>query len=150
MSSKNLTLNDFEVQCLGENLYLSPMLSQCFCDDYERLLYHSSFVAIQQRIASNLAPLSFEVAGPRKRIFFNPASIACGIVTCGGLCPGTNDVIRAIVMSLNHHYGVQNVYGFRYGYEAGLKKIFLRGPATSNDKGARLLAIRCCIATKLE
>lgn len=117
MSSKNLILDDFEVECLGENLNLSPMQSQCFCDDYERLLYHSSFGAIQQRIADNLAPLSFEVAGPRKKIFFNPASIACGIVTCGGLCPGTNDVIRAIVMSLNHHYGVQKVYGFRYGYE---------------------------------
>jgi len=40
-----------------------------------------------------------------------------GIVTCGGLCPGLNDVIRAIVLSLNHHYGVTNIYGFPYGYE---------------------------------
>ena len=117
MSSKNLTSNDFEVQCLGETLHPSPMPSQCFCDSYERLLYHSSFDEIQQRLSGNLAPLSFEVAGPRRKIFFDPASIACGIVTCGGLCPGTNDVIRAIVMSLYHHYGVQNMYGFRYGYE---------------------------------
>ena len=43
--------------------------------------------------------------------------IACGIVTCGGLCPGLNDVIRAIVLSLHHHYGVQTIYGFRYGFE---------------------------------
>jgi 6-phosphofructokinase 1 len=117
MSSKNLTLKNFEVQRLGENLQPSPMQSQCFCDRYERLLYHSSFDEIQQRVANNLAPLSFEVAGPRQKLFFDPASISCGIVTCGGLCPGTNDVIRAIVMSLHHHYGVQNIYGFRYGYE---------------------------------
>jgi 6-phosphofructokinase 1 len=58
-----------------------------------------------------------EAAGPRERIFFDPARIACGIVTCGGLCPGLNDVIRAIVMSLHHHYGVRTVYGFRFGYE---------------------------------
>ncbi len=117
MSSKNLTLKDFEAHCLGVNSYPSPMASQCFCDSYERLLYHSSFDEIQQRVADNMEPLSFEVAGPRQKIFFDPAKIACGIVTCGGLCPGTNDVIRAIVMSLHHHYGVQNIYGFRYGYE---------------------------------
>jgi 6-phosphofructokinase 1 len=117
MSSKNLTLKDFEINSLGENLHPSPMPSQCFCDAYERLLYHSSFDEIQRRSSNNLEPLSFEVAGPRRKIFFDPASIACGIVTCGGLCPGTNDVIRAIVMSLYHHYGVQNIYGFRYGYE---------------------------------
>jgi 6-phosphofructokinase 1 len=110
-------MKDFEIKSLGENLNPSPMPSQCFCDAYERLLYHSSFDEIQRRTANNLEPLSFEVAGPRRKIFFDPASIACGIVTCGGLCPGTNDVIRAIVMSLYHHYGVQNIYGFRYGYE---------------------------------
>jgi 6-phosphofructokinase 1 len=58
-----------------------------------------------------------ELAGPRKRIFFDPANLRCGIVTCGGLCPGVNDVIRAITMSLFYHYGVREVYGFRYGFE---------------------------------
>jgi 6-phosphofructokinase 1 len=62
-----------------------------------------------------------ELAGPRERIFFDPATIACGIVTCGGLCPGINDVIRAVVLSLNHHYGIGKVYGFRYGYEGLVK-----------------------------
>ena len=117
MTSKHLRLSDFEIQHLGDKLYPSPMQSQCFCDSYEPLLYHSSLGEIQERVDNNLAPLSFEVAGPRQNIFFDPAKIACGIVTCGGLCPGTNDVIRAIVMSLHHHYGVQDIYGFRYGYE---------------------------------
>src|SRR5262249_38423546 len=51
------------------------------------------------------------------RIFFDSARLGCGIVTCGGLCPGLNDVIRAIVLSLHHHYGVRRIHGFRYGYE---------------------------------
>lgn len=64
-------------------------------------------------------PATFELAGPRRQIFFNPAEIACGIVTCGGLCPGLNDVIRSVVMTLSYSYGVKRIYGFRYGY-AGL------------------------------
>ena len=56
-------------------------------------------------------------------LFFDPATLACGIVTCGGLCPGLNDVIRAIVLSLHHHYGVHKVYGFRFGYEGLVRRI---------------------------
>jgi 6-phosphofructokinase 1 len=62
-------------------------------------------------------PPKFEAAGPREKIFFDPANLACGIVTCGGLCPGINDVIRSIVLSLHHHYGVKDIYGFQYGYQ---------------------------------
>lgn len=61
----------------------------------------------------------FELAGPRSRLFFEPANTVAAIVTCGGLCPGINDVIRALVMELHHGYGVHKVYGVRYGY-AGL------------------------------
>ena len=50
-------------------------------------------------------------------LYFDPKALACGIVTCGGICPGLNDVIRSIVLSLRHHYGVSRVYGFRFGYE---------------------------------
>ena len=56
-------------------------------------------------------------------LFFDPAKLACGIVTCGGLCPGLNDVIRAVVLSLRHHYGVNKVYGFRFGYEGLVRRI---------------------------
>ena len=57
------------------------------------------------------------MAGPREKIYFDPSKLKCGIVTCGGLCPGINDVIRAIVLGLFHHYGVRTVFGFPYGYE---------------------------------
>lgn len=62
---------------------------------------------------------SFETAGPRSELFFDPARTSCGIVTCGGLCPGVNDVIRSLVLTAHHRYGVNRVVGFRYGY-AGL------------------------------
>ncbi len=41
----------------------------------------------------------------------------CAIVTCGGLCPGLNDIIRSIVLELYHAYGVHNIYGVRYGLQ---------------------------------
>lgn len=58
-----------------------------------------------------------EVAGPRQKIYFSPSHVHAGIITCGGLCPGLNDVIRAIVRSLWYLYGVRRVTGIRYGYK---------------------------------
>ncbi len=59
----------------------------------------------------------FQRAGPRERIAWDPALTTAGIITCGGLCPGLNDVIRALVMCLYHHYGVRRIRGIRYGYQ---------------------------------
>ncbi|MBN2875790.1 MAG: ATP-dependent 6-phosphofructokinase [Spirochaetales bacterium] len=61
-----------------------------------------------------------EKAGPREMIYFNPAHVHAGIITCGGLCPGLNDVIRAVVRSLWNRYGVQRISGIRYGYKGFL------------------------------
>ncbi|MCH5277447.1 MAG: ATP-dependent 6-phosphofructokinase [Desulfovibrionaceae bacterium] len=61
--------------------------------------------------------IHFELAGPRSRIYFDPGKVKCAIVTCGGLCPGINDVIRAIVMQAHYGYGVSTVLGIRYGLE---------------------------------
>lgn len=58
---------------------------------------------------------SFEQAGARKTIFFQPEEVTAGVVTCGGTCPGLNDVIRALVMELSHVFGVPRILGFRYG-----------------------------------
>ncbi len=59
----------------------------------------------------------FEVAGPRRDLFFDGAQVRAGIVTCGGLCPGLNNVIRSVYYELTHAYGVREVYGFLYGYQ---------------------------------
>ena len=82
-----------------------------FTPDDERVIYETNPALIGP------APAAFEAAGPRERLFFDPAGLRAGIVTCGGLCPGINDVIRAIVLSLHYHYGVTAIDGFRYGYE---------------------------------
>lgn len=60
--------------------------------------------------------LLFELAGPRRQLFFDPARTCAGIVTCGGLCPGLNNVIRSLVLELHHSYGVKEILGFRHGY----------------------------------
>lgn len=64
-----------------------------------------------------LAGLSFEFAGPRAQLFFDPRQVRAGIVTCGGLCPGLNNVIRSLFLELHHQYGVPEVLGFRFGYQ---------------------------------
>ena len=58
----------------------------------------------------------FERAGPREHLFFEPAKTKVAIVTCGGLCPGLNNVIRSVYLQLHYHYGVPAVMGVRYGY----------------------------------
>jgi len=118
---------DFTVMKLGECTIPSPMSGVRFVRDDENVLYHSDIREIRQYIALDKDPPQFEEAGPRERIFFNPAGLACGIVTCGGLCPGLNNVIRAVVLSLHHHYGVNKIYGFPYGYE-GLSPRFGHEP----------------------
>jgi 6-phosphofructokinase 1 len=118
MADQNL---DFTIDRLGECRYPSPIREFRFIDDNERLLYHARPEEVKAFCEAGLEPPSLEVAGPRERLFFDPSQLACGIVTCGGLCPGLNDVIRAIVLGLHHHYGVTTIYGFRYGYR-GLAK----------------------------
>src|SRR5215475_1819731 len=61
--------------------------------------------------------LLFELAGAREHLFFDPPETRAGIVTCGGLCPGFNDVIRSLFLEMHYAYGVKEVLGFRWGYQ---------------------------------
>src|SRR6516165_2791728 len=61
--------------------------------------------------------LLFELAGAREHLFFNPPETRAGIVTCGGLCPGMNDVVRSLFLEMHHGYGINEVLGFRWGYQ---------------------------------
>ncbi len=113
------TPEDFLVESLGENQFSSPLgLPEDFYrTENDRLLYQATVSSLTQKHVST--ELSFERSGPRKKIHFDSSKINVGIVTCGGLCPGLNDVIRAITRSCLRNYQARNVYGFRYGY-AGL------------------------------
>ncbi|MFI3270492.1 MAG: ATP-dependent 6-phosphofructokinase [Pseudomonadota bacterium] len=64
----------------------------------------------------------FEAAGPRHSMYFDPSKSKCAIVTCGGLCPGINDVIRSIVLEAHHSYAIPSIIGIRYGLQGFIPK----------------------------
>ncbi len=109
---------DLNIDRLGAPAINSPLLqNRChFTDDHEKIcMYsHSDYLDAYKDCSYKLPML--EHAGPRRQIFFNPDTLNCGIVTCGGLCPGLNDVIRILTLNLYWQYGVKTIYGFRYGY----------------------------------
>jgi len=88
-----------------------------FVNDDERILYDVSVDGFFKTRDSGETPVSFEKAGPKEHIFFEPAKTKVGIVTCGGLCPGLNNVIRSLVNQLYYRYGINRILGIKYGYE---------------------------------
>jgi 6-phosphofructokinase 1 len=113
---------DFEVAELGERTVASPLRDTRFVDDGEQVLYRDDVDELREYLQAGAQLPSFELAGPRERIFFEPSTLKCGIVTCGGLCPGLNNAVRAIVLGLLDKYGVEEVYGLRFGFEGLVEK----------------------------
>jgi 6-phosphofructokinase 1 len=107
----------FSIDRLGPATRPTPMRVTCLTPDDDRILYHTDPTIVRRLLAAGRDLPAFERAGPREQLFFDPAGLRAGIVTCGGLCPGINDVIRAIVLCLHYHYGVEAIDGYRYGYE---------------------------------
>lgn len=111
-------LPDLNIDRLGTPAIDSPMLQNLnhFIDDNEKICMYSHTEHLKA-YGNSLDKLPMlERAGSRRKIFFNPENLNCGVVTCGGLCPGLNDVIRILTLTLFWQYGVKNIYGFRYGY----------------------------------
>ena len=106
---------DFSIPNLGKRLFKSPLKIKNFTDDNKRLLFNSHLDDYLSLTDDKGLPLSIEIAGPREQIFFNPSQTRVAIVTCGGLCPGINDVIRSITISLFFSYHVKDILGIRYG-----------------------------------
>ena len=119
----SITAADVVVKDLGKCLLPSPVAAHLgetamvFVGAADKVLLDDrmSQLAVTTEPVGSLP--AFELAGPRNRIFFDPRTVRCGIVTCGGLCPGLNNVVRGIVYELSHGYGVKRIFGFRYGYE---------------------------------
>jgi 6-phosphofructokinase 1 len=112
-----LNSEDLDVQRLGVCRIQSPICGAHFVEDGDQVVLHSNPSKLQRMLEKDGKLLALEKAGPREKIYFDPSKLKCGIVTCGGLCPGLNDVIRAVVLSLYHNYRVKTVFGFPYGYE---------------------------------
>ncbi|MDJ0766745.1 MAG: ATP-dependent 6-phosphofructokinase [Myxococcota bacterium] len=121
----------YEIDRLGPAKIKSPIhlgtesgdLLADFTPDAARVLCSLSPQDLKFHTENGDEPPSFELAGPRQNIFFDPSKLKVGLVTCGGICPGINDVIRGLVMTLHYGYGVAGIFGFKHGY-AGLNPEF--------------------------
>ncbi len=113
---------DFKVPSLGECEIDSPLSHAEFVDEDNRISYFLKHRDIESCLEQGLPLPTFEPAGPRRRIFHDPARTRAAIVSCGGLCPGINDVIRSLVNTLWHRYRVGTIYGIRYGYRGLVAK----------------------------
>ncbi len=111
-----LTQSDLAIPTLGEPRYDSPLkfdgVHTRFMPDDARVLYQ-----IDYRAGDEILGLGFEKAGARERVFFDAATSKAAVVTCGGLCPGLNNVVRNVFYQLHATYGVPTVLGIRYGYK---------------------------------
>lgn len=112
------------IQTLGEAKIPSPMLDEkhggihhLFVSDEDRIMINIRRTDIQAMVDQGVDLPSFELAGPRRKVYFDASKLRCAIATCGGLCPGLNDIIRAIVLELHYRYGVKNIYGVLHGLE---------------------------------
>ncbi len=121
---------DFIVRSLGKGNVISPLKNKQredspvykFVNDTDRIIYNVSADSFLKFKNTGEQPISFEKAGPRENLFFEPAKTKVGIVTCGGLCPGLNNVIRSLVNELFYRYGINRILGIRYGYEGLVSK----------------------------
>jgi len=123
---------DFSIPVLGKCTVQSPIsLSKRIGDYMANYVSDDEYIIYDIETTVNAPTRSLarnellEKAGPREKIYFGPAKVNAGVVTCGGLCPGLNNVIRAIVMCLWYHYGVKRICGFRYGYRGFLPQFGL-------------------------
>jgi 6-phosphofructokinase 1 len=104
------------IKTVGPAKVKSPLPVCRFVDDEKMISMNISPEMLGQE-ENDPVKMRFEEAGPRQNLYFDPSKTKCAIVTCGGLCPGINDVIRAIVMEAYHHYNVPSVLGIKYGLQ---------------------------------
>lgn len=149
-----VTLDELQVARLGPCHFDSPIAgyiagrqtNEYYVSEGDRILLDDTIELIKRHGLPLDELPSFETGGPREKIFFDPGTVKVGIVTCGGLCPGLNDVIRALVLELAEHYDITDVTGFRHGY-AGLNPNLGHEPvkltpevvASINERGGTIL-----------
>ncbi len=120
----SITPADLRIRRIGEPAILSPMAglvqgrvsSPHYVHESDRVLLDDTVERAEARLCGVADLPSLEPGGPREYIYFDPSTTRAGIVTCGGLCPGLNNVIRGLVLELADNYGVADVLGFRDGF----------------------------------
>jgi len=114
-----------DIPTLGEAKILSPLKrrikpgerEKLFVSDKERIIVDVQLDHLEESYQKEKKIVSFDQAGPREKIYFDPSKLKCAIATCGGLCPGLNDIIRSIVLELFHIYNVKTIYGIKHGLQ---------------------------------
>nr|MDA3822058.1 ATP-dependent 6-phosphofructokinase [Bacteroidales bacterium] len=120
---------DTKISTLGKAQIQTPLLGQNrfhndknFISDNTRVIIDVNVDNLVKAVKKGKEPPSFELAGPRKKIYFDPSKLRCALVACGGLCPGLNGIIRSVVLELYYGYGVRNIYGIKYGLQGFIPK----------------------------
>ena len=122
---------DLSIETVGKGTLRSPMKGIQFVSEEDRISLTTDVKRIHEFYEKGIAIPSLEAAGPRETIFHDPAWTRAGIVTCGGLCPGLNNVIKGLVQVLWFDYGVRNIFGIPYGYR-GLNPAYGYSPIVLN------------------
>lgn len=118
---RSVTQEDLKVERLPGCDYMNPgknhLLRGELSDKIEHIMYDPRpQEGAPSKHPISMSPLLCELAAPRQRLHFNPSETVVGIVTCGGICPGLNDVIRSLTLTAICAYRVKRVIGFRFGY----------------------------------
>ena len=112
---------NLKISSLGKRSITSPLVRHkqgvSFIREGRRVLKDLDRDLVREALKKGQEPPSFELAGPRDKIYFDPTKTKAAIVACGGLCPGINSVVRSIVLELHYNYGVRNILGIKFGLE---------------------------------
>ncbi len=120
-SAKKKELINTEIAVLGQAKIPSPLKRCYFIEDHDRTLVNLAEEDMGLT-DDNTVYQEFEKAGPRAFTYFDPSKTKCAVVTCGGLCPGLNDVIRSIVLEAHYLYKVSSVLGIKFGLQGFIPK----------------------------
>ncbi len=112
------------IKTLGSCKFTSPFTySVCnededigFINDDKMVLSVVDKESIKKACLESQDIQAFQKAGPREKLYFEPGNTVCAIVTCGGLCPGLNAVIRHLVTMNYYRYSNKKILGIRFGY----------------------------------
>jgi 6-phosphofructokinase 1 len=123
-----LNPEDTKIKSLGPAKIANPIITrQGDSPGFRHFVDDNEFIRVNPFLMESSDPCdvneaTFELAGPRSKIYFDPTKLKAAIVTCGGMCPGINSLVRSIVLQLHHIYGAKNVVGMKFGLQGFIPK----------------------------
>ncbi len=124
---------NFNIDTLGECKLPSPVRNPIFVEEGARHYIDHNVLRQKKQREAGIEPPSFEESGPHRKIFHDPSWSRAAILTAGGLCPGLNHVIKGLVEILSLDYGIETIYGIRYGYKGLVAESNLSPILLDND-----------------